>query len=84
MIRFLIEVLRPRQAACRCSPSNSAVSAGGSSLRDYVAADGELGYFQLHTKVYDRAGLPCKVCGTPIKKLTSGQRSTFYCPTCQR
>ena len=62
----------------------SAVNAGGSSLRDYVAADGELGYFQLHTKVYDRAGLPCKVCGTPIKKLTSGQRSTFYCPACQK
>jgi len=62
----------------------NAVNAGGSSLRDYVAADGELGYFQLHTKVYDRAGLPCKVCGTLIKKLTSGQRSTFYCPACQR
>jgi formamidopyrimidine-DNA glycosylase len=62
----------------------NAVKAGGSSLRDYVAADGELGYFQLHTKVYDRAGLPCKVCGTPIKKLPGGQRSTFYCPVCQK
>ncbi len=62
----------------------NAVNAGGSSLRDYVAADGEPGYFQLHTKVYDRAGLPCKVCGTPIKKLASGQRSTFYCPVCQK
>ena len=62
----------------------NAVNAGGSSLRDYVAADGELGYFQLQTKVYDRAGLPCKVCGTPIKKLTGGQRSTFYCPACQK
>lgn len=62
----------------------NAVKAGGSSLRDYVAADGELGYFQLHTKVYDRAGLPCKVCGTAIKKLTGGQRSTYYCPVCQK
>ena len=62
----------------------NAVNAGGSSLRDYVAADGELGYFQLHTKVYDRAGLPCKVCGTVIKKLATGQRSTFYCPACQK
>lgn len=62
----------------------NAVNAGGSSLRDYVAADGELGYFQLHTRVYDRAGLPCKVCGTPIKKLVTGQRSTFYCPVCQK
>ena len=62
----------------------NAVDAGGSSLRDYVATDGELGYFQLHTRVYDRAGLPCKVCGTPIKKLVTGQRSTFYCPVCQK
>lgn len=62
----------------------NAVKAGGSSLRDYVAADGELGYFQLHTKVYDRAGLPCKVCGTPVKKLAGGQRSTYYCPVCQK
>jgi formamidopyrimidine-DNA glycosylase len=62
----------------------NAVNAGGSSLRDYVSTDGELGYFQLHTKVYDREGLPCKVCGTPIKKLKTGQRSTFYCPACQK
>jgi formamidopyrimidine-DNA glycosylase len=62
----------------------NAVKAGGSSLRDYVAADGELGYFQLHTRVYDRAGLPCKTCGTPIKKQVTGQRSTFYCPVCQK
>ncbi len=73
-----------RLAAAIKATLQSAVNAGGSSLRDYVAADGELGYFQLHTKVYDRAGLPCKVCGTPIKKLTSGQRSTFYCPACQK
>ncbi len=62
----------------------NAIKAGGSSLRDYVATDGELGYFQLHTKVYDRAGLPCKVCGTPIKKMVVGQRSTYYCPICQK
>jgi formamidopyrimidine-DNA glycosylase len=62
----------------------SAVNAGGSSLRDYVSSDGELGYFQLHTKVYDREGLPCKACGTPIKKLKTGQRATFYCPSCQK
>jgi formamidopyrimidine-DNA glycosylase len=71
-------------AAAIKSTLQNAVRAGGSSLRDYVAADGELGYFQLHTRVYDRAGLPCKVCGTPIKKLTTGQRSTFYCPSCQK
>lgn len=89
--------IRPGRAAGRLSGAEceklaaaikatlqSAVKAGGSSLRDYVAADGELGYFQLHTRVYDRTGLPCKICGTPIKKLTSGQRSAFYCPACQR
>lgn len=62
----------------------NAVNAGGSSLRDYVSTDGELGYFQLHTKVYDRAELPCKVCGTPIRKQLNAQRSSFYCPKCQK
>jgi formamidopyrimidine-DNA glycosylase len=62
----------------------AAINAGGSSLRDYVATDGELGYFQLHTKVYDRAGLPCKMCKTPIKRLVQCQRATFYCPQCQK
>jgi len=62
----------------------AAIAAGGSSLRDYVASDGELGYFQLQTRVYDREGLPCKVCGTPVRRIVQGQRATFYCPACQR
>ncbi|MCA1979666.1 MAG: bifunctional DNA-formamidopyrimidine glycosylase/DNA-(apurinic or apyrimidinic site) lyase [Thiobacillus sp.] len=62
----------------------AAIAAGGSSLRDYVATDGELGYFQLQTRVYDRAGLPCKICGTPIRRIVQGQRATYYCPACQR
>jgi formamidopyrimidine-DNA glycosylase len=62
----------------------AAIRSGGSSLRDYVATDGELGYFQLHTKVYDRAGQPCKICKTPIKRIVQGQRASFYCPHCQR
>jgi len=62
----------------------AAIAAGGSSLRDYVATDGELGYFQLQTRVYDRAGLPCKACGTPIRRIVQGQRASFYCPRCQR
>lgn len=62
----------------------AAIAAGGSSLRDYVATDGELGYFQLQTRVYDRAGLPCKVCGTPVRRIVQGQRASFYCPRCQR
>ncbi|MFN3543530.1 MAG: bifunctional DNA-formamidopyrimidine glycosylase/DNA-(apurinic or apyrimidinic site) lyase [Thiobacillus sp.] len=62
----------------------AAIAAGGSSLRDYVATDGELGYFQLQTRVYDRAGLPCKACGTAIRRTVLGQRATYYCPRCQR
>jgi formamidopyrimidine-DNA glycosylase len=63
---------------------DAAIRAGGSSMRDYVAADGELGYFQLQTRVYDRAGLPCKVCGTPIRRQVIGQRASFFCPACQK
>ena len=63
---------------------DAAIASGGSSLRDYVQSSGELGYFQLATRVYDRAGLPCKVCGTPIRRIVQGQRASFYCPSCQR
>ncbi len=61
-----------------------AIEAGGSSLRDYVQADGELGYFQHEWAVYGREGAPCKTCGAPIKRLVQSGRSTFYCPRCQR
>lgn len=61
-----------------------AVALGGSSLRDFSGAEGESGHFQLDAKVYGRAGQPCRVCSTPIKSLRQGQRSTFYCPTCQK
>ena len=62
----------------------AAIAAGGSSLRDYVHTSGELGYFQLHTQVYDRAGQACKACATPIRRIVQGQRASFYCPRCQR
>lgn len=62
----------------------AAIAAGGSSLRDYVHSSGELGYFQLQTRVYDRAGLACKTCTTPIRRTVQGQRATYYCPVCQR
>lgn len=62
----------------------AAIAAGGSSLRDYVHSSGELGYFQLQTQVYDREGLPCKACQTPIRRIVQGQRASFYCPVCQR
>jgi formamidopyrimidine-DNA glycosylase len=61
-----------------------AIEAGGSSLRDYRQADGELGYFQHTFRVYDREGEPCVTCGTPIARLVQSGRSSFYCPNCQR
>jgi formamidopyrimidine-DNA glycosylase len=63
---------------------NLAIDAGGSSLRDYVGGDGLAGNFQNDFLVYDRAGEPCQRCGTPIRGLRQGQRSTYYCPLCQR
>jgi formamidopyrimidine-DNA glycosylase len=61
-----------------------ALAAGGSTLRDFASADGNPGYFQNESAVYGREGLPCRVCATPIRSLRQGQRSTFYCSTCQR
>ena len=61
-----------------------AIRAGGSSLRDFVKINGELGYFQLDAAVYGRSGEPCRQCGTPIRQIRQGQRSTFYCVVCQR
>jgi len=61
-----------------------ALALGGSTLRDFSSARGESGYFQLDAMVYDRAGLPCRVCGTPVRSIRQGQRSTFYCPNCQK
>jgi formamidopyrimidine-DNA glycosylase len=62
----------------------AAIRKGGSSLRDYVGSDGRQGYFQQHYFVYGRTGEPCRVCATPIRQIRQGQRSTFYCPVCQR
>ena len=62
----------------------AAIRAGGSTLRDFVGADGAAGYFQQRYWVYDRAGKKCRRCGTLIRKLQQAQRSTYYCPTCQR
>jgi formamidopyrimidine-DNA glycosylase len=60
-----------------------AVELGGSTLRDFANAHGEDGHFQLQAKVYGREGQPCSVCGTTIRRIVQGQRSTFYCPSCQ-
>ena len=61
-----------------------AIRVGGSTLRDFVGVEGAEGYFMLDAGVYDRAGQPCRACGTPIRRLLQGQRATYYCPRCQR
>ena len=61
-----------------------ALASGGSTLRNFSSASGEIGHFQLETRVYAREGQPCRVCGQAIKSLRQGQRSTFYCPVCQK
>jgi formamidopyrimidine-DNA glycosylase len=89
--------IRPTTAAGRVSAArcerlaeavratlSDAIARGGSTLRDFVGSHGESGYFQLDCFVYDRAGEPCRTCGTPIRHLVQGQRSTYYCPRCQR
>ena len=61
-----------------------AIRAGGSSVRDFFGVDGNPGYFQQQYFVYGRTGEPCLVCGGAIRSIRQGQRSTFYCPKCQR
>jgi formamidopyrimidine-DNA glycosylase len=60
-----------------------AIAAGGSSLKDFVAADGSGGHFQLECRVYGRVGQPCLDCGTPIRRRVQQQRATYWCPHCQ-
>jgi formamidopyrimidine-DNA glycosylase len=61
-----------------------AVEKGGTTLRDFASAEGRPGYFLAECAVYGREGKPCRKCATPIKAIRQGQRSTFYCPRCQR
>jgi len=87
----------PRKPAKRLTPEKAmklaraikdtlraAIKAGGSTLRDFVGAEGTAGYMQNRFSVYDRGGKPCRRCRTPIKRIVQGQRSTFYCPRCQK
>ena len=62
----------------------AAIVQGGSTLRDFIAVNGQSGYFQQTYFVYDRAGVPCKQCESPVRQIKQGQRSTFYCVQCQR
>jgi formamidopyrimidine-DNA glycosylase len=88
--------INPRRAAGRVSRERldrladgvrkvlgEAIRQGGTTLRDYVNADGTPGYFRQKLYVYERAGQPCRRCGTPIRKLVQGQRATYFCPACQ-
>lgn len=89
--------LSPRRLAATVGPERArrlaeairevlleAIDAGGSSLRDYVQSNGELGNFQRLFKVYDRDGLPCHTCGTAIARLVQTGRATYFCGRCQR
>ncbi|OYU45755.1 MAG: DNA-formamidopyrimidine glycosylase [Burkholderiales bacterium PBB4] len=61
-----------------------AVEKGGSTLRNFSNAQGQNGYFQLEANVYGREGMACRVCTTPVKAIRQGQRSSFFCPSCQK
>ena len=89
--------IRPRRAAGRLTRADlerlraallevlhQAIRLGGSSVSDYVDADGARGFFQLEHCVYQRTGEPCRRCRTPIRRIVVGGRSTHYCPQCQK
>jgi formamidopyrimidine-DNA glycosylase len=89
--------IRPRTAAGRVTRARYvqlaaaildvlriAIEHGGTTLRDFANAQGEAGYFQQELMVYGREGEACRVCRTAIRRLLIGQRSSFYCATCQR
>jgi len=61
-----------------------AIRQGGTTLRDFTGGDGKPGYFAQQLRVYGRAGEPCTACGATIRQVRHGQRSTYYCPRCQR
>ncbi|RXZ34105.1 bifunctional DNA-formamidopyrimidine glycosylase/DNA-(apurinic or apyrimidinic site) lyase [Oxalobacteraceae bacterium CAVE-383] len=67
-----------------CETLTAAIEQGGSSLRDFIAVNGQSGYFQQSYFVYNRADEPCRICGKTIRQIKQGQRSTFYCVSCQR
>ena len=89
--------IRPRRQAARLTRAEltrlhaalgdvlrRAIELGGSSVSDYVDADGVRGFFQLEHLVYGRAGQPCRTCATPVKRIVVGGRGTHFCPICQR
>jgi formamidopyrimidine-DNA glycosylase len=82
-----LRISRPRAARLLQAVRDvlaKAVAKGGSTLRDFSNTEGQAGYFQLEAMVYDRKGLPCRVCGTPIRQIRQGQRATYFCAHCQK
>ncbi|MES2474258.1 MAG: bifunctional DNA-formamidopyrimidine glycosylase/DNA-(apurinic or apyrimidinic site) lyase [Verrucomicrobiota bacterium] len=63
---------------------SDSIREGGTTLRDFLQSDGEPGYFKQRLFVYDRKGEPCRICDTPIQHAVQGQRSTYWCPFCQK
>ena len=63
---------------------DEAIACGGSTISDFVDANGRPGHFQRRHRVYGRAGEPCLACGTPIRRIVVAQRGTYYCPRCQK
>jgi len=61
-----------------------AITRGGTTLRDFLNPDGAPGYFEQELAVYGRGGLPCPRCGTPLRQASIGQRTSVWCPRCQR
>ncbi len=89
--------LHPQRAASSVGPRKAgdlhraiqevlkdAIKAGGTSINNYVDSNGTQGYFQLQTQVYGKTGTPCARCGTPVRRILVAQRSTHFCPRCQR
>jgi formamidopyrimidine-DNA glycosylase len=73
-----------RLAAAIREVLHDALTLGGTTLRDFHFGDGQPGYFGQALRVYDRAGLPCLNCSTPVRHIVQGQRSSYFCPSCQR
>ncbi len=71
-------------AACVRNVLTHAIKLGGTTLRDYVNASGDPGYFELELAAYGRAGAPCRNCGGALRHAVIGQRASVYCPRCQR
>ncbi len=81
------KVSKPRLAklvGCIRTVLQDSITEGGTTLRDFLNSDGQPGYFRQKLFVYERKGEPCRICGTPIQHTVMGQRSTYWCPKCQR